>query len=499
MALPTLPSSWSNRYQDLERQTKRIREQHQMYTDQWQEASAYYKRNNNATTKRDRLFSAGTSQKSSDVYMTLQEKSNKAAVMQRRREKLRHLLKTDAEVFTAELKGLSVQNSSRLNEMKEKTEALKSSREEKRKQIASEKLYQHWKENNPELREVASEIHRNHVKEAWGSQLEGKLMEQAKDRETEMQFANQYEKARLVAIENMKKKEEEKRKEDEERAKVLQQQIKDMKEREQAAIALRKEEEKIIQEQWDLEKLKDERRKIERKRQNTQHQRFLHNQYKAQMRKRARQIQEELELDHQILKMLQLQEEKQKQINSARQQKVREDLEWMRQVVEEQMKLEKQREAELDLIYREEARRVWDQREAEWRKERVAREKLMTEVMNDRSEQMEALAEQNREKQRQLLQEREELLLNMEEIQKSSRLEKEEAEKKKLAVREEIENAITERLVLKEAIEQDQQRQLEDAKQLDTEYEKVLAEEKERMKEEGFTDRTRPRSVRSAW
>jgi len=193
------------------------------------------------------------------------------------------------------------------------------------------------------------------------------------------------------------------------------------------------------------------------------------------------------------------QEEKQKQINSARQQKVREDLEWMRQVVEEQMKLEKQREAELDLIYREEARRVWDQREAEWRKERVAREKLMTEVMNDRSEQMEALVELNREKQRQLLQEREELLLNMEEIQKSSRLEKEEAEKKKLAVREEIENAITERLVLKEAIEQDQQRQLEDAKQLDSEYGKVLAEEKERMKEEGFTDRTRPRSVRSAW
>ena len=136
--------------------------------------------------------------------MTLQEKSNQATVMHRRREKLRNLLKTDAEVFTAELKGLSVQNSSRLNEMKEKTEALKSSREEKRKQIASEKLYQHWKENNPELREVASEIHRNHVKEAWGSQLEGKLMEQAKDRETEMQFANQYEKARLAAIENMR-------------------------------------------------------------------------------------------------------------------------------------------------------------------------------------------------------------------------------------------------------------------------------------------------------
>lgn len=499
MALPTLPSNWSCRHKDLERQTKRIREQHQMYTDQWQEASDYYKRNSNTTAKTDKLFSAGIGNKSNDAYMTLQERSNKAAALHKRRERLRNLLKSDAEVFTAELRGLSLQNSTRLSEMKEKTEVLKSSREEKRKQIASEKLYQHWKENNPELREVASEIHRNHVKQAWGQQVEGKHVEQAKDRETERQFANQYEKARLAAIENMKKKEEEKKKEDEERAKILQQQVKEMKEREQAAIALRKEEEKIIQEQWDLEKLKDERRKIEKQRENTQHQRFLHNQYKAQMRKRAKQIQEELELDHQILKMLQLQEEKQKQLNSARQQKVREDLEWMKHVVEEQLKLEKQREAELDLIYREEARRVWDQREAEWRKERAAREKLMNEVMDERSDQMIALAERNREKQKQLLREREELLIDMEEVQKSSRLEKEEAEKKKLVVRDEIENAITERLARQDAMKQDHKAQLENAKQLDAEYGKVLEEEKYRMKEEGFTDRTRPRSVRSAW
>jgi len=50
------------------------------------------------------------------------------------------------------------------------------------------------------------------------------------------------------------------------------------------------------------------------------------------------------------------------------------------QVLEEQLKLEQEREAELDLLYREEARRMWEQREDEWKRERLAREKLMQEV-----------------------------------------------------------------------------------------------------------------------
>ena len=44
------------------------------------------------------------------------------------------------------------------------------------------------------------------------------------------------------------------------------------------------------------------------------------------------------------------------------------------------MKVEKKREEELDLIYREEARRMWDKREEEWSRERDARKKLMSQV-----------------------------------------------------------------------------------------------------------------------
>jgi len=52
------------------------------------------------------------------------------------------------------------------------------------------------------------------------------------------------------------------------------------------------------------------------------------------------------------------------------------------------MRLEKKRELELDLIYREEARRMWNKREEEWRREREARKKLMSEVRRSDEDQM---------------------------------------------------------------------------------------------------------------
>lgn len=85
------------------------------------------------------------------------------------------------------------------------------------------------------------------------------------------------------------------------------------------------------------------------------------------------------------------------------------DAAWMQEVLEEQLQLEQEREAEFDIlhrfvgfrgsgghldrcihcdgnddddddVYREEAQRVWAMREAEWEKERRARERLMQEV-----------------------------------------------------------------------------------------------------------------------
>ena len=61
--------------------------------------------------------------------------------------------------------------------------------------------------------------------------------------------------------------------------------------------------------------------------------RFLHHQYKAQMRRRTQQVQEELELDRQILLRLQEEESRRDQIDVERQNRVKEDVKWMKKVI----------------------------------------------------------------------------------------------------------------------------------------------------------------------
>lgn len=61
-------------------------------------------------------------------------------------------------LIKAELKGFSLDNFDRLSEMKDRSESLRSAREEERKNIAEEKLYEHFRQNCPDLRKVSTLI-----------------------------------------------------------------------------------------------------------------------------------------------------------------------------------------------------------------------------------------------------------------------------------------------------------------------------------------------------
>lgn len=57
-------------------------------------------------------------------------------------------------------------------------------------------------------------------------------------------------------------------------------------------------------------------------------------------------------MDRKILESLSAKEEEDGQLKTARKEKAKADAAWMKQVVEEQLRLEKAREAELDMLYR---------------------------------------------------------------------------------------------------------------------------------------------------
>lgn len=53
-----------------------------------------------------------------------------------------------------ELQALELGPEGRLSQMKVRSEELKGAREEERRKVAQDKLYQQWRSNNPEIRQV---------------------------------------------------------------------------------------------------------------------------------------------------------------------------------------------------------------------------------------------------------------------------------------------------------------------------------------------------------
>ncbi|NXM41186.1 TCHP protein, partial [Gymnorhina tibicen] len=305
-------------------------------------------------------------------------------------------------------------------------------------QFAEPLLHEPWNNTKPELREVESELHRKHVREAWGDQLTQKNKEEVTELEEKKRYENEYGTARGEAPERTRQEEEKPRLEEKQQAEALLQQIEELKLQETKATKLKKEQENLLKQQWELENLEEERKQMEEHRRTKELGRFLRHQCDIQLRRRAQQIQEELETDRQILSALLEKEDEDQRRQLARRERAVADVAWMKRVIEEQLQLEKEREAELETIFREEAKKIWEKREEEWAREKAARDRLMNEVLAGRQRQIQEKMELNRRAQAESIKYREQLIKELEEAKEGTRREKEQEEELQRACRREL-------------------------------------------------------------
>ncbi|KAF1417619.1 Trichoplein keratin filament-binding protein, partial [Spheniscus humboldti] len=373
--------------------------------------------------------------------------------------RLRRLLGEEREALAAELRELRRGRGSEAVGMRQRSEEPRAGREERRRKVrgaagpgagrrerprspgfvAEQLLSERWKKNNAELREVGSELHRKHVIEAWGDQLMQKNKQEATELEEKKHYESEYEIARRGALERMRQEEEKRQLEEEKQAETLLQQIEELKLQETEATKLKKEQENLLKQQWELENLEEERKQMEEHRKKSELGRFLRHQCNAQLKRRAQQIQEELEMDRQILLALLEKGDEDQRRQSARRERAVADVAWMKHVIEEQLQLEKEREAELQTIFREEAKKMWEKREEEWEREKAARDRLMNEVLAGRQHQIQEKMELNRRAQEESIKYREQLIKELEEAKELTRREKEQEEELKTARRQELE------------------------------------------------------------
>ncbi|XP_031573283.1 trichoplein keratin filament-binding protein-like [Actinia tenebrosa] len=494
MALPTLQPYWMKNYKNLSEGIMVRRQQNEAdRRHAWDNNTDYFRRNEVTATKQRAWGSEGSFQDSMNAIDNLYKDNSKKEQLVERRKRLTEMLLKEKQDHERELRDLRLGGAGKIFEMKARADELKSEKEARRKEIAEQKLYEHWKQNAPELRQIESEQLKEHVVEGWGEQVDDrkKILQSARDEERRMDAV--MERERLLALEKEKKKEEARLRDEKAVASQLKSQMEELKLREEEAQMLKREQEILLEEQNRIEEAEEERRLLEEARRKREFGRVLIRQHKAQMKRKSQEIQKALELDLKILEGLSKEEDKEKAIMTSRREKAKADAEYMRQVVAQQLKLEQEREAELDMLYRDEAARMWSKRQAEWERERQARERLMAEVLEGRKEQIDRKMEVLRRKQEESIESREELLRELEEVQRMTARERLEEDKRRRELDEEMRAQVVARKQkdmdahLREQEELDRQRREEEA------YERMLREEAGRMTARGPQARFVPR------
>ncbi|XP_056275300.1 trichoplein keratin filament-binding protein isoform X2 [Pseudoliparis swirei] len=274
------------------------------------------------------------------------------AGLERRRGRLRAVLQEERAQLEAELRDVTPDRSSLEGQLVQKNEALRTAREERRAKLAHELLREHWKKNSAELREAESALHKDHVVGRWQEQISERKRQEVAEQDQTRRFENEYEKTRKAALGRLKQAEEKKSREEQKRMEELREQMEELKLREEEATRLKKEQEALLVKQWELEKMEEDRKKVEERRKKTEMGHFLIRQYRAQLKRRAQQVQEELEADRNILAALLEGQQVDRRMESARRERAVADAAWMKRVIEEQLHLEQEREAEFDILHR---------------------------------------------------------------------------------------------------------------------------------------------------
>ncbi|CAH1801077.1 unnamed protein product [Owenia fusiformis] len=486
MALPHMPTSYTTRKNIYEAAIVRRRNHDNDFHEKWSKHASYFNQSNVEATKQTAWQSNESFHNSMDAYRDQHDRETKVLLLKKRRLKLGKLLKNESNQYEAELKGVSRGNFDLMEDMKERTDELKSAREEKRKKIAEEKLYDHFRKNNPDLRELETEQHKRHVIGAWGEQASEKQQELENARREKERYEEELERRRRAAIEHERSLEEQKYNKEKEIKQVLMTQVQELKAREKEADILKREQDLLLKEQWELEQLEVERRQMEDQRRQKEFGRILLRQHTAALRRKSKQILEELEADRKFLESMMEKEREDQTVKTARREKAKADAEWMKKVIDDQIRVEKVREAELDMLYQDEAARVWQKREAEWAQERNARERLMKEIMAGRQEQIAQKMEEVKQQQQESLERREQLVRDMELAQQMTHREAQQTERAKSERKTELQSQMRARLQQEEEDRWRQLQELEQDKHAEDDYEEMLRQEAGRMNLHGF-------------
>ena len=303
----------------------------------------------------------------------------KKANLSIRREKLRELLEKEKKGHLEEMAELPSKQQP-ITDLRMERERLRKEREERNKAEGELKMLQHWKINNPGAR--------NGERERQGMLASKLLQQQLKEKqEIEEERKREEEEHHKRAMEEEQRKIREAQKEEERRQEKLRKwkedleaQMEALRDRDREAEVFRRMRVEQEELQRKVEECEAERKRVEKQREQRHLETFQKRQHKLKLRQKAKVIQEELEEDRIRLQEMEALTRMQDEVLKERREKAMEEVVWMRGVVEEQALEERRRENEAETMYAEEAEKMWKKQEEVWAREAAARKRLMQEV-----------------------------------------------------------------------------------------------------------------------
>ncbi|KAJ0012794.1 hypothetical protein NQD34_017128, partial [Periophthalmus magnuspinnatus] len=350
------------------------------------------------------------------------ERQVKAAIDQfelgteERRERLRIMLETEEQQFLKEMEERRETTLDRQAKMRERAKVLRDIRETKRQEIVSEKMEQLFINQCEELRTVLTKRRGQETRLDCAAQVRSKQEQQQEQQMKDRQFAEMWEAIHQREEEKESERIERQQQKTNEHLTHLRAQIDAAEQQKQQAKVLKEEEAQLLQEHIEMVKLQEQREKHQKLKAQQTRRRQLDQSYRMKMRRLAKEQQEELALDMSILQQVLSQESERGEEAAQRKIEMREEQQRYRQYLADELERQKQLERETEQLFEEKLRETWDKREKQSQMERDARNRLMNDVLEARSLQIQHKLELNKQKQDQLARDREELLQMTEKV-----------------------------------------------------------------------------------
>ena len=376
----------------LEQHILRKREAEVKRNNYWTETSDYFSKIARQSERYNQLTSPEVTKTSLQASNKEAEREKRKQNLLGRRQRLKALLATENEELQKELDSLP-SGSKPITDLRLEREKMRKEREEVMRKEAELKMLQHWKINNPRFREQERSINNYTVRQQLQEQIqEKKEIEERKRLEQEEMNRRMIEEEQRKINETLRI-EEERKLEVAKMHKHLEQQMEELRQREREMEVWRRTraEQEELQRRVEMSDLN--RKQLEKSREGREVAAFNKRQHRLKLKMKAKQVQEDLEEDKRRLAEMEALSQAQDDCHQEKKRKAIADVQWMQEVIRQQQEEEQRREKELEMMFAEEASKMWEKQEEVWTREETARMKLMEEVTSSWRNQLEQRTE----------------------------------------------------------------------------------------------------------